>query len=127
VHRSEVRSLLHPFLLLLILERPGHGDDLINRLSCLGVPHVEPGHAYRGLRSLERDHLVVSRWVTSGAGPARRQYELTPRGAADLQAWMARLVELDRVLGACLARWEKASGTVAHSALNGQRASYVLS
>ena len=33
MHGSEVRGLLHPFLLLLIFERPGHGYDLIERLA----------------------------------------------------------------------------------------------
>lgn len=109
---SEARSLLHPLLLLLICEQPGHGYDLINRLSCLGVPDVEPGHVYKVLRSLERERFLVSVWVTSGAGPARRRYELTPRGRADLEAWMARLAQLDHMLDVCLTRWAKASAAL---------------
>jgi PadR family transcriptional regulator len=109
MHGSEARGFLHPFLLLLICEQPGHGYDLINRLACLGVPDVEPGHVYKVLRSLERDNLVVSAWLTSEPGPARRQYQLTAGGHADLAAWMARLAELDHMLDACLARWAKVS------------------
>jgi poly-beta-hydroxybutyrate-responsive repressor len=109
MHGSEVRSLLHPFLLLLIFERPGHGYELIDRLTCLGVPDVEPGHVYRVLRSLERDRLLVSDWVTAGAGPARRRYELTARGRADLEAWTSRLSQLDHVIDTCLDRWARAS------------------
>lgn len=106
---SEVRSLLSPFLLLLIFERPGHGYDLIDRLAGLGVPDVEPGHVYRTLRSLERDQSVVSLWETTEPGPARRRYELTAKGRADLQSWTARLSNLDRVIDGCLTRWTKAS------------------
>jgi len=123
---GEARGLLHPFLLLLICERPGHGYELIDRLACLGVRGVEPGHAYRVLRNLERDRLVVSTWVTSDAGPARRRYELTREGRADLESWMARLSRLREVLDACLVRWSKAGGPQP-GAPNGRYGSYTVS
>ncbi|MFF5261513.1 PadR family transcriptional regulator [Actinomadura viridis] len=113
MYGSEARSLLHPFLLLLICERPGHGYELIDRLACLGVPDVEPGHAYRVLRNLERERLVVSTWVPSETGPARRRYELTREGLADLGSWMARLARLGEVLDACVTRWGKAAARAA--------------
>jgi DNA-binding PadR family transcriptional regulator len=105
---GELRALLHPFLLLLLLERSGHGYDLIERLGALGVPDVEPSHAYRVLRSLEHRRLVDSAWTPGGGGPARRRYELTPEGARALDAWAERLSVLDRVVGDCLARWARA-------------------
>ncbi|HWE13693.1 MAG TPA: helix-turn-helix transcriptional regulator [Solirubrobacteraceae bacterium] len=120
MYGSEVRGLLYPFLLLLIHERPGHGYDLIDRLPCLGVTGVEPGQVYKVLRNLERERLVVSFWVTSHAGPARRRYELTALGLTELKAWMIRLAQLHGTLGACLARWEKAPGFPANQTLNGQ-------
>jgi PadR family transcriptional regulator, regulatory protein PadR len=106
---TEIRSLLHPFLLLLISERPGHGYDLIDRLASLGVPDVEPGHAYRVLRALERDGSVASVWETTDPGPARRRYELTAKGCADLHAWTDRLAQLARVIDGCLVRCARAS------------------
>lgn len=111
MHGTEVRNLLHPFLLLLVREHPGHGYDLINRLALLGVAEVEPGHVYRVLRHLEREKLLASAWVASAAGPARRRYELTAEGLADLEAWMTRLAQLHDVAGACLERWAEASGS----------------
>lgn len=105
---GEVRGLLHPLLLLLICERPGHGYDLIERLDRLGAGGAEPGQVYRVLRALERDRLVVSAWIPSESGPARRRYELTAEGLAALEAWMARLGRLRAVVGACLARWDEA-------------------
>lgn len=102
---DEVRGLLHPFLLLLIAERPGHGYDLIERLDRLGVPEVEPGHVYRVLRGLERERLLESAWVASGAGPPRRRYRITASGFADLEERMARLDRLSRVLAVCKGRW----------------------
>lgn len=107
----EPRGLLPPFLLLLIHERPAHGYDLIHRLVRLGVADPEPGYVYRVLRNLERRRLLASVWVASDSGPARRRYELTPRGLADLESWMKRLAELRGLLGAGLSRWAEASGS----------------
>jgi DNA-binding PadR family transcriptional regulator len=133
--RHEMRGLLHPFLLLLLLERSSHGYELIERLAGLGVPDVDPSHAYRVLHALERDCLVASTWVVradgrsassradpdgrsassrAGAGPARRHYELTPAGRADLSEWAHRLAHLERVVGNCVARLAY-SGSVARS------------
>lgn len=107
---NEIRSLLHPFLLLLIYERPGHGYDLIERLARMGVPGVEPGHAYRVLRGLERARLLRSAWEPSGTGPARRRYELTAEGMADLESWVPRMGAFAELLGSCVNRWATASG-----------------
>ena len=105
----DARGLLHPYLLLLLYERPGHGYELIGRLGGSGVGDVEPGHAYRVLRSLERDGLVISSWVPSDTGPARRRYELTPAGVEHLGAWTPRLAHLGQVIAAFLDRWKAAS------------------
>ncbi|MER7362696.1 PadR family transcriptional regulator [Nonomuraea wenchangensis] len=106
---SDVRGLLPPFLLLLICERPGHGYDLIERLARLGASDAEPGQVYRALRSLERAGHLASVWVASEAGPARRRYELTTGGMAELQAWMRRLIEVRQLLETCLTRWSRIS------------------
>lgn len=106
---SEIRSMLQPFLLLLIYQRPGHGYDLIDRLADMGVADVEPGHAYRVLRSLERERLLTSSWVPSDAGPARRRYELTPKGLADLRRRMSSLARFGGVLDAFLILWRETS------------------
>ncbi|REE97782.1 PadR family transcriptional regulator [Thermomonospora umbrina] len=105
---SEVRGLLQPLLLLLIIERPGHGYDLIERLDRLGAGGVEPGQVYRVLRGLEREGLVVSSWIPPASGPARRRYEPTAEGFAALEARMARLARLGAVLDSCLTRWDEA-------------------
>jgi PadR family transcriptional regulator, regulatory protein PadR len=120
MHGSDLRGLLHPLLLLLIRERPGHGYDLAVRLSGLGLTQVESGHVYRVLRSLERDGLVASEWTASDSGPARRRYALTPAGLADLEASMSRLGELDLVIGACLERWRQACANAAVPHPNGR-------
>jgi PadR family transcriptional regulator PadR len=120
MHGREIRALLHPFLLLLISERPGHGYDLIERLEALGIPDVEPGHVYRVLRGLERDSSLVSVWETAEAGPARRRYQLTAKGRDDLRSWIERLAQLDQVVVACLRR----SANAVKGSRDGRHASY---
>ncbi|MFH0750866.1 MAG: helix-turn-helix transcriptional regulator, partial [Chloroflexota bacterium] len=72
---------LEPFLLLLVGEGETHGYALIGRLNALGVAPegVDVGMAYRTLRELEAEGLVLSAWVTEGGAP-RREYHLTPEG-----------------------------------------------
>ncbi|MFC4056125.1 helix-turn-helix transcriptional regulator [Actinomadura syzygii] len=110
---GEIRSRLRPFLLVLIHERPGHGYDLIDRLAGMGLADVEPGHAYRVLRGLERELLLTSRWMPSDAGPARRLYELTPAGSAYLKNRMEELAEFGGVLDTFLSLWTRTSRTKA--------------
>jgi poly-beta-hydroxybutyrate-responsive repressor len=121
MHGNELRSLLHPFLLLLLVERPDHGYDLTCRLGHLGVAGVDASHVYRVLRGLEHDGLVVSGWVASSAGPARRRYEVTAKGIADVEHWTERLAVLEHVLDTFLSRWAEASTGPARGRENGSR------
>lgn len=116
---SELRNLLHPLLLLLVFERPGHGYDLIERLEALGVTDVDAGHVYRVLRSLERNALVQSGWVPSQAGPARRRYELTAKGHDHLSDWVIRLTQLEDLIQTCLSRMASAPVQLPDAAVTG--------
>jgi PadR family transcriptional regulator PadR len=89
---------LHPCLLLLLRERSSHGYDLAERLKPFGVAEGDAGTVYRALRSLEQRGLLRSGWAPSSTGPARRTYELTPEGDAELQAWLRVLEETRRTL-----------------------------
>jgi len=68
----------------LLRERSDHGYDLVSRLRELHVVDGDAGAVYRSLRGLERNGLVRSSWQTSDAGPARRTYQVTSAGIADL-------------------------------------------
>ena len=72
---------LEPFLLRLIAEGEAYGAALIDQLDglCLAPDGVDVGMAYRTLRELEADGLVVSDWQTDD-GPPRRTYRLTGPG-----------------------------------------------
>jgi PadR family transcriptional regulator, regulatory protein PadR len=91
---------LQPCLLLLVLEQPGYGYDLVARLKPLGI-HDDAASVYRALRLLEHEGAVTSAWRTSETGPARRVYELTEMGEAILRQWVDALEDTSR----SLARW----------------------
>lgn len=91
MHECEPRNFLRPCLLLLLLESPSHGYDLIRRLDPYDVTDGDPGHVYRALRSLEQDRMVRSAWVPSATGPSRRVYRLTARGQESLQTTVPAL------------------------------------
>ncbi|MEX0974041.1 MAG: helix-turn-helix transcriptional regulator [Bacillota bacterium] len=79
---------IEPSLLLLLLERPAHGYDLISRLQDFGFGEgQDPGMIYRNLRRLEDQRMIRSEWDTTGSGPARRFYEVTPEGRELIKAW----------------------------------------
>lgn len=100
---GEVRRFLQPWLLLLLLEKPSHGYELMERLAQdPDAPQGDPGLLYPLLRRMEREGLVASVWDTEGKGPARRQYEVTPEGTDYLHAWAVSIrqtrARLDRFL-----------------------------
>ena len=94
------RNFLQPCLLLLVLEQPGYGYDLVGRLKPLGI-NDDAASVYRALRALEHDGAVTSSWRTSETGPARRVYNLTETGEAILRQWVAALEDTS----ISLARW----------------------
>lgn len=101
------RNFLRPCLLLLLKEGQSHGYDLMVRLADFGL-RVDPGGLYRMLRTLEREGLVKSRWETSGAGPARRNYTTTTDGENWLRLWGGTLRESRKILDRFIDRYETA-------------------
>ena len=90
--RARVERFSEPALLLLLLERPTHGYDLLEALPALtGDTRVDMGNLYRVLRALEEDGLVTSQWEAGAPGPAKRTYELTAEGKRLLDEWAAAL------------------------------------
>lgn len=97
---------MRPCALLLLKESPAHGYDLLERLAAFGFAR-DPGGLYRSLRSLEREGLVRSNWLTSENGHERRTYQLTTEGERWLQAWAATLEGSRRMLDRFLGRYEE--------------------
>lgn len=79
---------LPAFILLILGQGPAHGAAILGRLQAT-LPLVNPdsGGVYRTLAGLEADGEVAGAWDTSGRGPAKKVYRLTPLGWERLDAW----------------------------------------
>jgi len=89
---GRVYGFVQPWLLLLLLQKPGYGYELMERLAQdEQIPCVDPGLLYRTLRQLEEEGMVRSTWDTEGRGPARRLYEVTPEGVDYLHTWALKI------------------------------------
>ena len=76
-------------LILAILEEgPRHGYDLAKRIEerSGGRLTFHVASLYTNLYRLERDALIVGRWVEKAGQRRRRFYRLTPAGRAELAA-----------------------------------------
>jgi DNA-binding PadR family transcriptional regulator len=82
-------------LLGLVQNRPSHGYDLKLRYEDLLDPDrpLLPAQVYSTLGRLERDGLVVLAAVEQDGAPARRVYEATALGEAELDDWLTQPVE----------------------------------
>lgn len=88
-------------LLGLVLERPGHGGDLANRmLMRLGDTwRVDTNDAYRLLEQLEREELICSRVEPSKSSSRRPMivYHPTAKTSQALSLWMETLLPREPV------------------------------
>jgi PadR family transcriptional regulator, regulatory protein PadR len=105
-----MRGSLQPRLLLLLLQKPTYGYELLERLADDDMPGADPGLLYRTLRRLENGGFLRSTWDTEGQGPARRLYEVTPEGVDLLHAWADRFREIRGRLGRFLTQYEAQFG-----------------
>ncbi len=104
---SHVRGFIQPWLLLLLLQKPCHGYELMERLAQdKETPKADPGLLYRTLRQMEEDGLARSTWDTEGKGPARRLYEVTPEGVEYLHTWAVNIRHTRERLDRFLAEYE---------------------
>jgi DNA-binding PadR family transcriptional regulator len=95
-----VKTLLNArTAILLALERPGYGLQIIDRVArqTSGRVRLRLGSVYPALTELEKRRLLRS-WEVPGArgGRRRRYYELTPKGVA---AALAQREALQALLG----------------------------
>ncbi|MFF7634674.1 PadR family transcriptional regulator [Kitasatospora sp. NPDC008050] len=87
-----------PLALLGLLERePSHGYDLKRDYDAYfgrGKPLLI-GQVYSTLGRLARDGKVVVGPAEPGAGPDRKRYVITEKGATELQSWLAEPIEAE--------------------------------
>lgn len=101
------KKFVRPALLLLLLEQPAHGYELLERLQPFGFGRADPGGLYRNLRALEDAGLVHSAWQRSTAGPDRRIYHLTRAGREDLHVHAKALAATSQTLQVFLSRYRE--------------------
>lgn len=85
-----------PMTLLGLLERePSYGYDLKRAYDAyFGREKPLPfGQVYSTLSRLARDGKVAGGETEPGAGPDRKRYAITERGATEVEAWLAEPVE----------------------------------
>jgi DNA-binding PadR family transcriptional regulator len=87
-----------PLTLLGLLERePSHGYDLKRDYDTFfgrGKP-LPFGQVYATLGRLARDGKVMITEVEPGAGPDRKRYVITERGATEVETWLREPVEAE--------------------------------
>ena len=97
---GKMTRFVEPCLLFFLSQQSSYGYELMDKLDRFGFQKSKPDPAmvYRTLRSLEKEKCVISKWDTKGAGPAKRNYELTPKGLALLHVWVDRIELRKQVL-----------------------------
>jgi len=110
---ARIEGFIQPCLLLLLAESRSYGYELMEKLGKLGWKDVspDPGAVYRNLRRMEADGLVESTWDTTGTGPARRLYHLTPEGEDFLSSWAVRIEQNVKLLERFLKRYRDVSAS----------------
>ena len=103
-----LRGFIQPLILFHLAKQPTHGYELMEALNQTDdLASSDPGNLYRILNNLEKEGLVISSWDTNSAGPARKVYELTEDGKANLTAWTVNLRETRKKLDAFLTDYEQ--------------------
>ena len=90
-----------PAALAALLFAGGYGYDLRRTILEMsdGEVDADVGGLYRTLRRMEEEGSVVSRWCEEGAGPRRREYELTEQGIELAEQWIDALRSRERLDG----------------------------
>jgi len=103
------RRFLRPAVLLLLAETPCHGYELMGKLKKFGMEQssMDPSVLYRMLRNMEREGQTESSLNDSGAGPARKVYQLTAEGREVLDLWAGSIEGMVSFLEEFKKRYEK--------------------
>jgi PadR family transcriptional regulator PadR len=103
------RRFLRPVVLLLLAETPCHGYELMGKLKEFGMDQssMDPSVLYRMLRNMEREGQAESSLNDSGAGPARKVYQLTAEGREVLDLWAGSIEGLVSFLKEFKKRYER--------------------
>jgi poly-beta-hydroxybutyrate-responsive repressor len=103
-----LRGFIQPRLLFLLAQHPAHGYELMETLNKTeDLASADAGNLYRMLNNLESHGFVHSQWDVGESGPARKVYELTEAGRADLAAWVEGLRQAQSKLADFISEYEE--------------------
>jgi PadR family transcriptional regulator PadR len=96
------KGLLELCVLAALRGRRLYGYDIVKRLGAVGGLVMGEGTVYPILSRFRKDGLVETTLVESDEGPARKYYQLTPRGrqllAKMLTAWAEVRAGIEQVV-----------------------------
>jgi len=80
-----------PMLILSVLAvAPRHGYGISQALVSAGLQPIKGAQLYPALVRLEDEGAITARWEQGGSGPARKVYELTAAGSAQVEELRAQ-------------------------------------
>lgn len=95
-----------PALVLAVLaESACHGYAIARRIEqqSANALRLKEGSLYPALRVLEQDGMIAGAWEVQPSGPARKVYQITPKGQAELtrrrQEWEQYARTMNAILG----------------------------
>ena len=94
IPKALVAASIKPFVLSILAEGESYGYAIIQRVKALTNGQIEwtTSTLYPVLHRLENKGFLESQWQTSGEGPRRKYYRLTPKGrkalAREKQQWL---------------------------------------
>ena len=104
---GNIYRFVEPVVLFLLKTKGhAHGYELARDMTDCSLTDaaIDLGGLYRVLQRLEVEEIVASEWDTSGSGPARRVYSITPAGEYRLREWVAVIGNMARSMDAFLRR-----------------------
>ncbi|MDD3520225.1 MAG: helix-turn-helix transcriptional regulator [Actinomycetota bacterium] len=111
------KRFLIPSILLLLLEKPSHGYELMEKYPEFGFTDTGPdaGAIYRTLKSLKSDGFVESKWNTGNTGAAKKIYSITGKGKILLKNWAKEMNEKKNSIVVFLERYKKSNKALAET------------
>jgi PadR family transcriptional regulator, regulatory protein PadR len=88
------KGLLELSVLAALRGRRLYGYDIVKRLGAVGGLVMGEGTVYPILRRFKKEGLVETTLVESDEGPARKYYQLTPKGRLTLAKMLAAWAEV---------------------------------
>ena len=106
---GQMTRFVEPCLLFLLSRKNSYGYELMEKLKQVRFQKrpPDPAMVYRTLRYLAKERFVKSKWDTKGAGPAKRNYEITRKGINLLDSWARDIEQKKKALENFLLLYKK--------------------